>query len=52
MTKYIIIRSDTKSISSPLSLEKTLKSIRKYSEMGICAYIVSLNNINLHKKRS
>jgi hypothetical protein len=40
MDKYIIIRSDTKSISPPLSKQVALKKLKFYDSQGITSYIV------------
>ncbi|MCR8745001.1 hypothetical protein [Romboutsia lituseburensis] len=41
MNRYIIIRSDTKSISPPMSKQEAIKKLRQYGKDGISSYIVS-----------
>lgn len=41
MNRYIIIRSDTKSISPPMSKQEAIKKLRQYGRDGISSYIVS-----------
>ncbi|MGL4912780.1 MAG: hypothetical protein ACRC3Y_10175 [Romboutsia sp.] len=43
MNKYIIIRSDTKSISSPMSKQDAITKLKQYDRDGICSYVVSKN---------
>lgn len=43
MNKYIIIRSDTKSISPPLSEKEALKKLKQYDIEGISSYLVYKN---------
>lgn len=54
MTKYIIIRSDTKSISAPMSKQDAISKLKQYDRDGICSYVVSknkhLNFNNLNKQ--
>ncbi len=40
-TKYVIIRSDTKTISSPMNQDEALSEVKNYDKQGISAYIVS-----------
>lgn len=40
MDKYIIIRSDTKSISPPMSKQEAIKKLKQYDKDGICSYLV------------
>ncbi|KXZ39731.1 hypothetical protein SAMN05661008_00591 [Alkalithermobacter thermoalcaliphilus JW-YL-7 = DSM 7308] len=40
-TKYVIIRSDTKSISKPMSRNEAILKVKEYDKDGISAYIVS-----------
>lgn len=54
MNKYIIIRSDTKSISSPMSKKEALKTIQYYDKKGISSLLISENkdfNLNFTKIR-
>ena len=49
MNRYIIIRSDTKSISPPMSKQEAIKKIKQYDKDGISTYVVYKNkhtNIN------
>ncbi|MEJ8555432.1 hypothetical protein [Tepidibacter sp. Z1-5] len=41
MEKYIIIRSDNKSISKPMNREEAIYTVKKYDKQGISSYIVS-----------
>ncbi|MBC6002819.1 Uncharacterised protein [uncultured Clostridium sp.] len=43
MNKYIIVRSDTKSISSPMSKKEALKTLKYYGRQGISYLIISEN---------
>lgn len=43
MNRYIIIRSDTKSISSPMCKHDAIKKIKEYDSKGICSYLVCKN---------
>lgn len=47
MDKYIIIRSDTKSISTPMSKKDAIKKIKEYDKNGICSYLIHKNISNL-----
>lgn len=40
MNKYIIIRSDTKSISLPMSQKEVIKKIQTYEKQGIPSLII------------
>ncbi len=40
MDRYIIIRSDTKSISPPMSKQEAIKKLREYDKNGICSYLI------------
>jgi len=40
MNRYIIIRSDTKSISPPMSKQEAIKKIKQYGKDGISTYLV------------
>lgn len=54
MNKYIIIRSDTKSISSPMSKKEALKTMKFYDRQGISSLIIYENkeiNLNFSKVR-
>ena len=54
MNKYIIIRSDTKSISSPMSKKEALKTMKSYDRQGISSLIIYENkeiNLNFSKVR-
>ena len=52
MNRYIIIRSDTKSISSPMSKQEAISKLKQYDKDGICSYVVyknkhlDFNNLN------
>ena len=49
MNRYVIIRSDTKSISPPMSKQEAIKKIKQYDKDGISTYVVYKNkhtNIN------
>lgn len=41
MNSYIIIRSDTKSISPPMPKQEAIKKLKQYGKEGISSYIVS-----------
>ena len=43
MSKYIIIRSDDKSISPPMSKHEAVSKLKEYNKNGISAYLVSKN---------
>lgn len=43
MNRYIIIRSDTKSISPPMSRQEAIKKLREYGRDGISTYLVYKN---------
>lgn len=43
MNRYIIIRSDTKSISPPMSKQEAIKKLRQYDSDGISSYLVYKN---------
>lgn len=43
MDKYIIIRSDTKSISPPMSKQEAIKKLKQYDKDGICSYLIHRN---------
>ncbi|MEG1311938.1 MAG: hypothetical protein RSD47_08035 [Romboutsia sp.] len=43
MNKYVIIRSDTKSISPPMSKDEAIKKLKQYDRDGICSYLVHRN---------
>ncbi|WP_373599503.1 hypothetical protein [Paraclostridium bifermentans] len=43
MNKYIIIRSDTKSISSPMSKKEALKTIKQFDREGISSLLILEN---------
>lgn len=40
MNKYIIIRSDNKSISPPMCKDDAIKKIKEYNELGISIYLI------------
>ncbi|MGL5348398.1 MAG: hypothetical protein ACRDA3_13710 [Peptostreptococcaceae bacterium] len=44
MNKYVIIRSDTKSISPPMSKQDAINKLREYDKNGISSYLVSKSN--------
>ena len=55
MNRYIIIRSDTKSISPPMSKQEAIKKIKQYDKDGISTYVIYKNkhtNINSINKSS
>ncbi|MGL5312862.1 MAG: hypothetical protein ACRC92_06415 [Peptostreptococcaceae bacterium] len=43
MNRYVIIRSDTKSISSPMSRQEAIKKLKEYGREGISSYLVYKN---------
>lgn len=43
MNKYMIIRSDNKSISPPMSKHEAIIKLREYNKKGISTYLVSKN---------
>lgn len=43
MNRYVIIRSDTKSISPPMSKQEAIKKIKQYDKDGISTYLVCKN---------
>lgn len=43
MNKYVIIRSDTKTISPPMPKQEAMKKLKFYDSQGISSYIVSKN---------
>lgn len=43
MNRYIIIRSDTKSISPPMSKQEAIKKLKQYNKDGVCSYVVYKN---------
>lgn len=43
MNRYIIIRSDTKSISPPMPKNEAMKKLKLYDSQGITTYIVHKN---------
>ncbi|RDY29449.1 hypothetical protein CHL78_001740 [Romboutsia weinsteinii] len=43
MNRYVIIRSDTKSISPPLSEKEAIKKLKEYDMQGITSYLVYSN---------
>lgn len=43
MNKYIIIRSDTKVISPPMSKHEAIKKLRQYDTEGISSYLIYKN---------
>lgn len=43
MNRYVIIRSDTKSISPPLSEQEAIKKLKEYDMQGITSYLVYSN---------
>lgn len=56
MDKYIIIRSDTKSISPTMSKQEAIKKLKEYDKDGICSYLIhknipikNVNNLNIYK---
>jgi len=49
MSKYMIIRSDNKSISPPMSKHEAIIKLKEYNKKGISTYVVSKDeyiNIN------
>jgi hypothetical protein len=49
MNKYIIIRSDTKSISSAMSKKEALKTLKQYGRQGISSLIIYENKCSNYK---
>ena len=43
MNKYMIIRSDNKSISPPMSKHEAIIKLKEYNKKGISTYLVSKN---------
>ncbi|WP_099189220.1 hypothetical protein [Tepidibacter mesophilus] len=41
MEKYVIIRSDNKSISKPMDRQQAISTVKNYDKQGISSYIVS-----------
>ena len=41
MNKYMIIRSDNKSISPPMSKHEAIIKLKEYNKKGISTYLVS-----------
>ncbi|MCT4509226.1 MAG: hypothetical protein N4A48_10840 [Tepidibacter sp.] len=41
MERYVIIRSDNKSISKPMDRQKAISTVKDYDKQGISSYIVS-----------
>ncbi|WFD12118.1 hypothetical protein [Tepidibacter hydrothermalis] len=41
MERYVIIRSDNKSISEPMDREEAICTVKDYDKQGISSYIVS-----------
>ena len=55
MSKYIIIRSDDKSISPPMSKHEAVSKLKEYNKKGISSYVIPKNNymtINYTNKNS
>ncbi|SHK07444.1 hypothetical protein [Tepidibacter formicigenes] len=50
MNRYVIIRSDTKSISSPMNKKEAISKVKEYDKQGISSYIVSKNEGNRRTK--
>ncbi|OPJ57042.1 hypothetical protein [Alkalithermobacter paradoxus] len=48
--KYVIIRSDTKSISEAMTKSEAISKIKEYDKEGISAYIVSQDEGDRIKK--
>ena len=49
MSKYIIIRSDNKSISPPMSKHEAIIKLKEYNKNGVSTYVISKSkhlNIN------
>ncbi|GAA3662674.1 hypothetical protein [Asaccharospora irregularis] len=44
MNNYIIIRSDNKSISPPMSKHEAVKKLREYDKEGISSYLIYRND--------
>lgn len=40
-TKFVIIKSDDKSVSNPMTREEAISHVKEYDKKGISAYIVS-----------
>lgn len=43
MNRYVIIRSDTKSISPPMTKHEAIKKLRQYDMQGVSSYLVYKN---------
>lgn len=43
MNRYVIIRSDTKSISPPMCKQEAIKKVQEYGRKGISSYLVYKN---------
>lgn len=43
MNRYVIIRSDTKSISPPMTKYEAIKKLRQYDIQGVSSYLVYKN---------
>ena len=43
MNRYVIIRSDNKSISPPMSKQEAIKKLIEYDRDGISSYVVYKN---------
>ena len=41
MDRYVIIRSDNKSISKPMNRKEAISQVKEYDRLGISSYIVS-----------
>ena len=53
MNEYIIIRSDDKSISPPMSKDEAIIKLKEYNKNGISTYVISKSkhlNINTSTK--
>lgn len=41
MDRYVIIRSDNKSISQPMNRAEAIRHVKEYDSQGISSYIIS-----------
>lgn len=52
MNEYIIIRSDTKNISYPMTKQEVIKTLKQYNKDGVSSFVISnkkIVNFNLIK---
>lgn len=41
MNEYIIIRSDTKNISYPMTKQEAMKTLKQYDKDGVSSFVIS-----------